>query len=158
MRTITEEIIIKATPVEIWNFLTNLHRDDNYKKWHPKDHIAYVMRKSSMGKVGGIAYFSEHVGKFTLKLSYTLTQTNNLYFLEYKAAWPLSWLHAGKGTFTMEPIDNQTTRFIAYAEYGYDLPIIGKLIDRIVEKIIKYDDARKHMHEEGENLKAILER
>lgn len=157
MRTITEEAIIKATPEQIWDFLTNLHVDDNYKKWHPTDHITYDLRKGSMGKVGGKAYFAEQIGRFTLKLSYKTKVANYPTYLEYTAAPPLSWLHAGRGSFQILPADPKTTRFIAYVEYGYSTPVLGALIDWIVEKFIRYEDARKHMYEEGEHLKTILE-
>lgn len=157
MRTITEEIEIKATPEQIWNFLTNLHVDNNYKKWHPTDHITYVLRKGSMGKVGGLAYFEEHLGKFTLKLAYKAKIANNPTYLEYTAAPPLSWLHAGRGSFQILPIDPKTTRFIAYAEYGYSIPILGPIVDWVATKFIKYEDAKRHIHEEGENIRRILE-
>lgn len=158
MRTITETTEIQATQQQVWNFLTNLDKDNNYKKWHPTDHVTYALRKGSMGKIGGEAYFAECIGKFALRLTYKVTNASYPTYLEYSAAPPLSWLHAGKGTFKMEAIDSNTTRFIAYAEYGYDIPFLGKVIDWIVERIVKYEDARNHMHEEGENIKAILER
>lgn len=158
MKIITEETIIKTSPENIWNFLTSLHTDDNYKKWHPADHVVYILRKGDMTKVGGAAYFVEHMGNFTLKLTYTTKVANYPTYLEYRAVPPLSWLHAGRGSFQMLPVDPKTTRFIAYVEYGYNMPIIGTIIDLVIEKFIRYEDARKHMHEEGENLKAILEK
>lgn len=157
MRTITEETIIKAAPEQIWKFLTNLHKNGNYKKWHPKDHISYTLRKGSMGEVGGVAYFEEHLGRFTLKLSYLTIKAQYPHYLEYVAAPPLGWLRAGKGTFTMKPIDNEYTRFIAYAEYGYHIPILSQLFDWIAEKIVPVAIARKHIIEEGENIKRLLE-
>lgn len=157
MRIITETIEIQTTPEQVWNFLTNLDKDNNYKKWHPTDHITYALRKGSMGNIGGEAYFVERIGKFTLRLTYKVTNVNYPTYVEYTAAPPLSWLHAGRGTFKMEAIDSNTTRFIAYVEYGYEVPIIGTVIDWIVERIVKYEDAQKHMHEEGENIKVILE-
>lgn len=157
MRTITEEIIIHATSEKIWYFITNLHLDNSYKRWHPSDHIAYYLRKGNMGEAGGIAYFVERIGKFTFRLFYKTTKANYPSYLEYKAAPPLSWLYAGKGTFTLEAVGAENTRFIAYVEYGYDVPIIGKIVDWLIERIVKYDDARKHVREEGENIKKLLE-
>ena len=37
MITIKEETIIKTTPENVFNFLTQI--DSLYKAWHPKDHV-----------------------------------------------------------------------------------------------------------------------
>lgn len=157
MQTIIEEVIIKASPERIWNFLVNLHKNNNYEKWHPTDHIAYSLRNGSMGKIGGTAYFAERLGRFTFKLTYKVTKANYPHYLEYEASSPLSWLCFGRGSFLMKPIDPYNTRFVAYVEYGYTVLFVGKIIDRIVEKVVQLENIRKHMHEEGKNLKIILE-
>lgn len=157
MKVLYEETIIKTTPEELWNFLTNLHQDGNYKKWHPTDHVIYLLHKGSMGKIGGTAYFVEHIGKFTLKLSYTVTKANYPYYIEYTGTPPLSWFHAGKASFQMERLDIRTTKLTACIEYGYKFSFFGKVIDWLIEKIIKYKDVQKHIHEEGEYIKNYLE-
>ena len=157
MKKIKETIVINSNPERIWEFLSSLHQDNNYKKWHPKDHITYILRKGSMGKVGGIAYFEESLGTFTLRLSYITVKANYPNYVEYEAVPPLRWLYAGKGTFTMDWLDAESTKFTAYVEYGYRIPVFGQVFDWITEKLVPLAVARTHIREEGENIKHILE-
>ena len=157
MKKITEQTVIKTRPEKIWEFLVGLHKDGNYKKWHPQDHIKFVLVKGDLEKVGSIASFEEHIGKIILKGSYKVTHSVSPRYLEYSPAFPLSLLKAVRAYFKIEPINAYQTKFTAYAEYGYNIPLLATLFDWIVELFVKREDIEKHMHEEGENLKQILE-
>lgn len=158
MRTITEETIVNATPERVWDFLVNLHLGDNYKRWHPKDHVSFKLLKgNNMGDVGSEAHFKEYIGGFPLFLSYKTVAAKYPEYLGYTAIPPLSWLHLGKGTLRMEKLPDGTTRLTAHFEYGWSVPVIGKLLDWLIEHIVKNSAGKKHMHEEGENIKKIVE-
>ena len=49
------------------------------------------------------------------------------------------------------------TRLTAYAGYGYTVPVLGSLIDAIAGLMVSHADIARHVHEEGENVKALLE-
>lgn len=157
MVKIVKETIIEAKPEAVWEFLTNLEKNDNYRKWHPKDHIKLICLKGNLQDVGSIIYFEEHLGKFLLKLKYKITRSTIApYYLEYVATFPLSLLHAGKAYFKIEPMGNTGSRLLAGAEYGYNIPFIGELLDDVIETKIKRKDIEKHMEEEGENIRQLL--
>jgi len=157
MKRVTEQTIIKTSPERIWQFLVNLHKDGNYTKWHPQDHIKFTLVEGDLEKVGSIASFEERIGKVIIKGSYKVTQSVSPRYLEYSPTFPLSLLKAMKAYFKIEPINSSQTKFTAYTEYGYNIPLFDILVDWIVELFIKKEGIEKHMHEEGENLKQILE-
>lgn len=157
MQKIIEETTIKASQVVIWNFLVNLDKKDNYKKWHPQDHIKLIPLKGSLDKIGSIYYCEEKLGKFTLKIYFKVDKSIYLKYLEYSAAFPLSLLKAGRIYFKIKAFDKDTTKLIAYSEYGYDLPVLGLIVDKIIALFINKKDCVRHVQEEGENIKNILE-
>lgn len=157
MQQITEVTLVKAPAKEVWNFLTNLQTGDTYRKWHPRDHIKIICLKGNGEAVGSNFYAEEYIGKFVLRLPYTVTHSIPHYYLEYSASFPLSLLKVGKGYFKIEDVNSKTTKLTAYVEYGYELPILGKVLDKIVNFLIKKKHLEKHIHEEGENIKKLLE-
>ena len=156
MQKIEEKTVIQTQPEKVWNFLTSLHEGDNYHRWHPKDHIRHWVEKGDMQTVGSEAYFEERLGTFTLKLRYRLTVARYPEYLEYEAAFPLSLFHAGIASFTIRPIDPNSTELTAYVEYGYRIPLIGSLIDSLISLFVHRADVEKHIREEGENMRQIL--
>lgn len=157
MVKISEETIIQTKAENVWNFLTTLHEGDNYKKWHPTDHIKFVCLKGDEETVGSQLYFEEHIGKSILKLSYQISVSEKNRYLEYRATFPFSLFHLGKGSFRITKLGNGEVKMTAYIEYGYDLALIGNLIDKIVDLFFKRKSLEKHVQEEGENIKKILE-
>jgi len=157
MQTINEKTIIKSPPEKVWEFLTTLHKGDNYHQWHPHDHIIYRLKKGDMQTIGSKAYFEERIGTFKLKLTYQLTKAQYPSYLEYSPAFPLSLLNLGKASFALKSIEANATELTAYVRYGYGLPIMGGLIDFLIRMFVKKADAEKHIREEGENLKRLLD-
>lgn len=157
MNTITEKTIINASPSKVWEFLTNLHKDDNYKKWHPQDHISFTLLKGNSATPGSVMYIQERLGNFILRLPYRLRQSTFPNYLEYTLVFPLSLLRLGKGYFRMDYVKPGVTNLTAYVEYGYSMPIISETVDWFISLFIDKFAAEKHIHEEGENIKRLLE-
>ncbi len=156
MQTVIEKTIVTATPQQVWKFLTSIQEGDNYKRWHPQDHIKCICSSGDGVSVGSQFYAEEYIGKRILKLPYQLNKAVENEFLEYTAQTPLSLLNLGKGYFKIE-IEGVNTSIIALVEYGWDVPIIGTLIDSTIEMYFKKKDLQKHMQEEGMNMKKIVE-
>lgn len=157
MRTITEKTIIKARPEDVWKFLTSLHLGNNYHQWHPQDHIKIILIAGDGSTVGSRFYIEEYIGKFILRLPYLITQSVPSECLEYTASFPLSIFNLGMGYFKIKKTSSTETELTAYVQYGYNFPILGKLIDWLIELFVKVDAGKKHIHEEGLNMKKILE-
>lgn len=157
MVTIIETTILATSPEAIWNFLTHIQDKDNYKVWHPQDHIIAKLLKGNPEQEGAIIYCEERLGRHLFKLRYKLTGTKRPHFLQYKPTAPLSWLHLGKATFEIQKLNERESKLIATVTYGSGLPILSMLTDWMSERIVEHASITKHMREEGHNLKQILE-
>ena len=150
MISITEETIIDVPAKDIFNFLVNI--DSLYKIWHPKDHIFCRVLSGSLSKKGCRFHFLEIIGGFPLYLTAKVTEVRENEYLEYVPAFPFSLLKTGKAYFRVEKISDNQSGLVAYVEYG------NKFFDKIANFLVKTSAARKHIKEEGENLKKYLER
>ncbi len=72
-------------------------------------------------------------------------------YLEYVPSFPFSLLRAAKAYFQIENISNNKSKLIAHVEYG------NNFFDKIANFLVKTSAVRKHIKEEGENLKRYLE-
>ena len=64
----------------------------------------------------------------------------------------------GKGVFEIIP-KGEEVEFVAELGVGSDFPLVGPLVDAILRALFssRLDAMRKHMREEGRNLKQIIE-
>ena len=85
-----------------------------------------------------------------LKLHITKIQPNSR--IEYKT------FLGTKGIFIIEPRETGTL-FTAELHMGTKIPLLGKLVDRIMRMFLSrhLEGLQQHMAEEGQNLKRILE-
>ena len=60
-RVLTDTIEIKATPKEVFNFLTGMVDDDSYRAWHKKDHVRFRWLKGQPWTQGSIIYAEEYI-------------------------------------------------------------------------------------------------
>lgn len=149
MILIKEETTINVPAITVYKFLINI--DSLYKVWHPRDHIFCKTIFGSLSKKGCRFYFLEIIGGFPLFLTAKITEVRENEYLEYVPAFPLSLLKTGKAYFRIEKISDNQSRLIAYVEYG------NKFFDKIANFLVKTAAAKKHIKEEGENMKRYLE-
>ena len=152
----TDETIINASSDKVFYFLT--HIDRLYKKWHSKDHIFCHALIGSLDRKGSMVHFFEWIGHFPLYLIAQISKVDKDHYIEYLPVFPFSLLRLGYGSFTIEKISNNEIKLVAYVEGGYNIPVIGSFLDFIVRKLISFDAIKKHMNEEGENIKRYLEK
>lgn len=141
---------IATTPEKVWEFFTNL--EQNYKAWHPEDHIVFKWTKGKPMESGSGWYAEEVVYGKVYKLKGTIGEVipNRKIVLEY--SFPIS-LVAPKVVWLVDPKGTKIVfTAISYVRAGRLLfKIAGKEMAR------KITIHNKHVREEGENLKAILE-
>ena len=149
MITIKEETIINTPAKPIFDFLINM--DSLYKIWHPKDHVFCKVISGTLSKIGCRFHFLEMIGGFPLYLTAKVVEVRENEYLGYVPAFPFSLIETGKAYFQIEKISDNQSKLIAYVEYG------NKFFDKVANFLVKTSAAKKHIQEEGENIKRYLE-
>ncbi len=151
MIIIKQETIINANTQSVFNFLTRI--DTLYKTWHPKDHVFCKVIFQDLNQRGCVFHFLEKIGGFPLYLILKVTKIKKNEYIEYEPAFPFSLFNFGMGYFSIESVSKNTSKLTAYVEYGNR----AGLIDKIFQFFVKTDVAKKHIQDEGENIKKYLE-
>lgn len=143
-------IEINTTPEKIREFFTNL--ESNYKAWHPEDHVVFKWTKGKPMESGSGWYGEEIVKGKVFKLKGTIGEVIPNRKIVFKYSFPISlvapkfeWLIESKGSTTFFTA-------ISYLRAG---EIFLKYFKKEMETKLEMHD--KHVKEEGENLKKILE-
>lgn len=143
-----DSIEIKTTPGRIFNGLIKVFSSQEYfKKWH-KDHVKCYWVKGRPFEEGSILYVEEyyHGELHKMKFRSTLLEPNRK--IEYKLLFPMSII-CPKGSFTFEP-KGKSCIFTATLNFRF-----GWLFSKFAKSNV--EAMRKHMREEGENLKKLFE-
>ena len=146
-----DSIEIKTTPEKIWEFFTNL--EQNYTTWHPEDHVLFKWTKGQPLENGSTAYAEQYVmGKVT-KYNATLAEIIPNRKIVFKWSYPVS-LMSPKIEWLIEPKGSQSIfTAITYMRAGH---LWSKLFKKGMKNIIEAHN--KHVGDEAENLKKILEK
>lgn len=145
--TLEDRIAIEAPPERIFGFFELV--GENYLAWHP-DHIAFRWTKGQGLEPGVEFYFEETVGGKLLKKTVRFTRVEPYRYIEFEPTWWLMRLFVPRFSFEIVPQD-EASLFIAR------IPIrTGPIGARLNRR--DFDAVRRHMREEGRNLKALLER
>lgn len=144
--TLRDQIFIRTTPDQIFNFFEEMNR--NYTLWHP-DHILFKWTKGKGLKPGVEFYFEEKIGGKLMKKTVRFTKIEPNRYIEFEPVWWLMRIFMPRLAFKIEK-SNNGCNFIAeiYIRTGP----IGAWLNRREFNVVK-----KHMAEEGKNLKRILE-
>jgi hypothetical protein len=143
-----DTVHIEATPEQIWAWLDGLPR--HYRDWHPSHLDCRYLRGNHLS-MGAVLRVDErlHRKPHSLTLRADVVTPNRL--LRYSG-------RGFRGAFILEPSGNGT-RFTAQLEMGAPLPLIGRLLDPVLRRVMarRLSAVQEHMHEEGRNLKHLLE-
>jgi len=148
MLELQDSIIIKRPPEVVYCWFENNFVKD-YKKWHPKDHILAKWLKGKGFEPGSVLYAEEYLGERIVKLTFKLIKNIPDNLIEYKVLFPESIICSG-GSFLIEP-HGKGSIFTATLTFRFGF-ILSKFFSKRVNAL------KRHMKEEGENLKKILER
>jgi len=153
VKVLTDTIEINTTPEKVFHYLTSIVDSKGYQAWHNEDHVTFRFIKGKPWAVGSVIYAEEYIHGKLHKLKFTITRIVPNKKIEYV---PTSWLlrkYFPKNEFIIEG-QGDACRFIASGTYR-----IGWIVKTFFKK--KCDQGlssvRKHMQEEGKNLKRILE-
>jgi len=150
---LTHSIEIRTTPEKIFAFLRHLHLEENYRAWHPQDHQLMRWVKGEPWEEGSVAYAEQYAHGKLHKLKYIVTKVVPDREIEFSPRFWLWRIYFPKNTFSVESRGEICT-FTATAHMR-----VGWLMKKLARKKLDaaLESARKHMREEGENLKKLLE-
>ena len=149
MIMLRDSITIQTTPEGIFKWLELMPQE--YCAWHP-DHVVCRVVKGSMLQPGSEIECKEYLhGKLHLMRLRT-TRMDPGRRMEYEITG------LGKGAFEVISRD-EGVNFAAELGLGFDIPIIGTLVDALLRALLRrrLDAIREHVREEGQNLKKIIE-
>ena len=142
-------IEIKTTPEQIWNFLKN---PENYTTWHPEDHIKLIWTEGKPFELGSKMYSEQRVFGKTQKYNGLIKEVIPKRKVVFKFTFPVS-LISPEIEWRIEPKESGTVfTAISYIRAGY---FYKKIFKKDMKKLIT--EHNRHVSEEGENLKKILE-
>lgn len=150
---ITESIDIKTTPDKIFDFFKDLVDDESYRAWHPEDHVSLRWLKGGPWEEGSLVYAEEYMHGKLHKLTFVITKVVPGEVIEFAPASRLLRIYFPLNRFTIKA-QGDTCTFTTTGTVR-----VGRLVKTFARKKLEQGLAsvRKHMKEEGENLKKILE-
>ncbi len=151
--TLTDSIEIKTTPEKIFDFLVHLVDDESYRAWHPKDHVALRWLKGNPWEEGSVVYAEEYIHGKLHKLKFLVTKVVPNREIQYVPLSRFLRRYFPKNTFYIE-LKEEACVFTATGTFR-----VGWFVRTFANNRLNrgLSSVRKHMKEEGENLKRILE-
>lgn len=104
MRENRDEIIIQAGPEDVWDVLTDLGK---HAEWNP-----LIYRAEGKIELGRKVRLSAKSGSFDLNYNCLVVKVEPFREFQWKWHIVLPFLFRGEHTFTFEPADEKTIRFI----------------------------------------------
>ncbi len=157
---ILENIVLKDSveigvpPDRVFGFFLRITDDESYQKWHPVDHVAFRWLKGNPWEEGSVARAEEYLHGKLYKLKFCVLKVVPGREIVYGPPSRLLRIYFPGNRFVMEPVENGC---VFTAECRLRIGRIATLLaGRKLEKGLS--SVRRHMREEGENLKTILEK
>lgn len=145
MRQLRDSVHVDASPEQVWSWLAGL--TGHYTEWHP-DHVSAEWVRGVPNQVGSVLEVVERIGGRREKLRFEMTHVVAPRLMEYRIVGPHALLLPG-GAFSIAP-DRDGSRFTATIRYRFG-GVVARLFARRAAAL------RAHMHEEGVNLKRLVE-
>lgn len=155
MIRLEDKVVIHAPPQAIATWLQRL--PNNYKLWHPEDHLEFdIISGEKNLQEGSVARSVERLGNFTLAFTFKITRVEAEREVWWRAVFPYILLNL-RGKFILKNLGD-ATELLSIIYYGWPIPIVGKCLDWFIDRLyLKNSIIIRHMHEEGEYLKAAIE-
>jgi hypothetical protein len=151
---ITDSIEIQTTPEEVFRFFLKIVDDTSYQAWHPEDHVAFRWIKGEPWQEGSVAYSEEYLHGKLHKFSFLVNKVVANREIELVPLSRFLRIFFPGNKFSIEP------REASCVFTASGVMRVGRLARLLARRKLEEGLAsvRKHMKEEGENLKRILEK
>ena len=150
--SITDSIRINTRPEEIFGFLTGIVDDETYRAWHTEDHVSFQWLEGEPWAVGSIARAGEYMHGKVHTLKFIVTDVEPSKRIVFAPVSRLLRTFTPYNEFLIEK-DGDGCLFSATVTYR-----LGRILNALLVKFMVMAGVKKHMKEEGENLKALLEK
>ena len=154
MITLRDSIEISASAEKVFMQLVRyLANGESYKSWHP-EHVDLQWIKGDPLQVGSILYTEEYLQGYLHKFKFRITKVISNKLIVYTPLFPLSIIATGN-TFSIEQKGENRCSFTAEGHIRFPLWLFKKVHKSHEGKLTA---SAKHMKEEGENIKAVVEK
>ena len=151
---INDSIEIQTTPMDVFRFFLQIVDDASYQVWHPEDHVAFRWIKGVPWQEGSVAYSEEYLHGKLHKFKFLINKVVADREIELVPLSRFIRIFFPWNRFSIEPREG----YCVFTASG--VMRVGRLVRLLAGR--KLDEGvssvRKHMKEEGENLKRILEK
>lgn len=149
MLVLQESTTIRTTAEAAYRWFGQL--EQHYRAWHP-DHINCRWVKGARLRPGAILEIEENLHGKAHRLRIELLEVQPDRLIRYHIAPGLD------GSFCFLPTEAGVT-VLAELRFGWELPLLPRLLDPALHYLFRPHLAalRRHMHEEGLNLRTLLE-
>ena len=152
MISIVERTHLPAEPERAWGFFREM--DDHYRDWH-QEHLEWKTIRGEPLSDGAVVYVDEWVGRMRVRGRMFIADVEPDRSFAYRFAFPSSLASAG-GSFRFEPEAGGGCSMIQETHFGFRLPLVGGLLDRVLRLFVPVDEISRHMREEQANLVRLL--
>jgi len=148
-----DSIEIKTTAQKVFNFLTSIVDDESYRAWHREDHVSFRWLKGNPWTEGSVLYAEEYIHGKLHKFKFEIVSIILNKRIEYTPTSRFVRKFFPKNEFIIE----QKGEFCIFTATGtYRVGKLGKIFfNKAIENGLS--SVKRHMREEGENLKIMLE-
>lgn len=143
-----QSIVIAAPPSAAFAFFRGM--DGNYRRWHP-DHVSFEWLDDTRLAVGSRFRFEERINGKRIRRTDRMSRIVEDRLVEFQPQNALFRLFLRGVSFAMEPEGEGRCRLTQ--TISIRIGPIGRWLNRR-----DFAAVEQHMREEGENLKALLER
>ncbi len=150
MIVLRDEVEIGAPPERAFAFLSRI--DLHYTDWHP-NHRGAEWVEGQPGEAGAVLAVEEVLHGKLHRLRLRITAVRPGREIRYRIG------PGARGAFRFARL-NGGVRFAAELTFGWNRPLLSRLLDPMLARLLgkRLEALRRHMEEEGRNLKALLER
>ena len=138
--------LIRAAPADVFVFFSEM--EANYRNFHP-DHIEFRWLDTPALTSGVRFFFAERIAGKLLKKTVAFTRVEPNSVIEFAPTHPIFRLFLPRITFQIMP---KETGILVTQEIQLR---VGRMAASLNKR--ELDAVKLHMHEEGENLKELLE-
>lgn len=148
-----DTIEINASAEKVFDYLVDHMTDsERYQQWHPEHRVMEWIKGDPMAE-GSVAYCEEYLEDQLQKLKFKFTRVERPRRIEYRVLFPLS-LFAPGNAFDIQPLGEDRCKLVASGKINMSEKTFLKMHEYHAEKMRL---TKRHMKEEGENIKQALE-
>ncbi|MBN1290512.1 MAG: SRPBCC family protein [Candidatus Latescibacteria bacterium] len=147
---LSHPVEIRAHPGKIWEFLLNI--EENYKAWHPSDHVVFTWTEGTPWEKGARIYSEQYMGGELVTYKGVVTESVPGRKITFTFDFPISIMNP-KNEFVISGTDSVSTFCgITYLKFN---KLFRLLFSPQIDEMI--DSIAAHTAMENENMKRILE-